>query len=316
MASRNKKGKIHGIFKNEFHISFFHKPSMEETDCYYYMILDDVVFIKMRLVADIFLIIEELYPLTSSYITPEYEKLFNLLKTQSVVTVLVSLIGNTSEFRQTCLGHDTPVIEDERFVDYPQTFYNKYKNYCGNNSAMYGFFLIALKDESFEMLDKFSSTKKEPEIEESNDEELVDEETSTEVLVSDDIALDFKMSKLRDFLSIHYPDMSIEPGEDCHMSYAHVSPNATLHIYNYNDDNIYIVKIGDVWGSSYLALLDLLNTLQAFSTSTGIVVYMLNVYNGTREYDFLESEWVRVINGISVSKLPMWDYKLASFHTK
>lgn len=315
MASRNKKGKIHGIFKNEFHISFFHKPSMEETDCYYYMILDDVIFIKMKLIADIFLIIEELYPLTSSYITPEYEKLFNLLKTQSVVTVLVSLIGNTSEFRQTCLGHDTPVIEDERFVDYPQTFYNKYKNYCGNNSAMYGFFLIALKDESFEMLDKFSSTKKESEIEESNDEELVGEEASTEELLLD-TELDIKMTKLRDFLSIHYPDMYIEPGEDKNMSYVHVSQNATLHCYNYNDNNIYIVKIEDAWGSSYLSLIDLLNALQAFSTSTGIIVYILNVSIDTREYDFLESEWVRVINGISVNRLPMWDYKLASFHTK
>ena len=96
MASRNKKGKIHGIFKNEFHISFFHKPSMEETDIYYYMILDDIIFIKMRLYGDIVLIIEELYPLTSSYIAPEYEKLFNILKNQTVVTVVISLIGNTS----------------------------------------------------------------------------------------------------------------------------------------------------------------------------------------------------------------------------
>ena len=317
MASRNKKGKIHGIFKNEFHISFFHKPSMEETDCYYYMILDDVIFIKMRLLADIFLIIEDLYPLTSSYISQEYEKLFNLLKTQSVVTVLVSLIGNTSAFRQTCLGHDAPVIDDERFVDYPQTFYNKYKNYCGNNSSMYGFFLIALKDESFEMLDK-SLSKKEPIIEELDDieEERIPEEDIIIEEVPKDNILEYKLSKLKDFLFGQYPDISITPGEDRNMTYIKVSKDTTLHCYDEKDDSIYIVKIENAWGSSYLALLDLLNMLQSFSSSTGITVYILNVSNDTREYDFLESEWIRVINGISVNKLPMWDYRLASFRSE
>ena len=153
MASRNKKGKIHGIFKSEFHISFFHKPTSEETDIYYYIVLEDSIFIKMRLLYGIVLVIDELYPLTTSYMSPMYERIFNLLKTQTAVTVIVSLIGNAAEFRQTCLKFDAPIIDDDRFVGCSQNFYTKYKNYCGNSVERYGFFLIALKDETFSVIE-------------------------------------------------------------------------------------------------------------------------------------------------------------------
>lgn len=156
MATRNKKGKVHGIFKSEFHISFFHKPSMEETDIYYYIVLEDSVFIKMRLLYGIVLIIDELYPLTTSYISPLYERIFNLLKTQTAVTVIVSLIGNAAEFRQTCIKFDAPIIDDDRFIGCASNFYTKYKNYCGNNVERYGFFLIALKDETFAVIESNS----------------------------------------------------------------------------------------------------------------------------------------------------------------
>lgn len=149
MAARNKKGKLHGIFKSQFQISFFYKPSMEGSDIYYYMILDDIIFLKLRFIKNTTLVIEDLHPLTTSYLEKEYEKLFNFLKEQTSITVLVSIIGNIGAFRQTCLRFNAPVIEDERFLSYPESFYQKFKNYCGNDIDRFGFFLLALNESTF-----------------------------------------------------------------------------------------------------------------------------------------------------------------------
>lgn len=149
MASRNKKGKLHGIFKSQFQISFFYKPSMEGMDIYYYLVLEDILFLKLRFVENTVLIIEDITPLTSSYMEKEYERLFTFLKEQTTITVLVSLIGNLGAFRQTCMRMDAPLIEDDRFIAYPEPFYQKYKNYCGNDATRFGFFLLALNEDSF-----------------------------------------------------------------------------------------------------------------------------------------------------------------------
>lgn len=166
MAARNKKGKIHGIFKSEFQISLFHKPTMEETDKYYYIILEDLIFIKMRLLYDIVLVIDELYPLSMSYVEPYYERLFNLLKGQTSVTVVVSLIGNTGPFRQTCSRFGAPIVEKEEFLDCSNQFYSKFKNYCGNDTNRFGFYLIALKEETISAIEAKSSIIEEPAIQE------------------------------------------------------------------------------------------------------------------------------------------------------
>lgn len=169
MASRNKKGKIHGIFKSEFQISFFHKPSMKETDIYYYIVLEDIIFIKMRLLFDIVLVIDEIYGMTSSYIEPYYQRLFQLLKTQTSVTVIISLVGNTTAFRQTCQKFQTPVIEHESFLDCSSQFYSKFKNYCGNNPNYFGFYLVALKDDTFSIIESYQTGTDNIEEEDIND---------------------------------------------------------------------------------------------------------------------------------------------------
>lgn len=159
MASRNKKGKVHGIFKAAFQISFFHKPTMTDGDVYYYIVLEDLIFLKMRLLFDIVLVIDEVTPLSMAYLEPQYDKLFNLLRDQTSVAVLVSLIGNTTAFRQVCNNYGTPIVEKEEFLECSQIFYSKFKNYCRNDAGRYGFYLVALKEEMFSVMD---SSHKEP----------------------------------------------------------------------------------------------------------------------------------------------------------
>lgn len=166
MASRNKKGRIHGIFKSAFQISFFHKPTMEETDIYYYIVLEDLILLKMRFLYDIVLIIDEVMPLSMTYLESQYEKLFTLLKEQTSVTVMVSLVGNTYAFKQACDKYDTPIVEREDFLDCSTTFYNKYKNYCRNDISRYGFYLISLREETFTLVktNKMHMSESEPEV--------------------------------------------------------------------------------------------------------------------------------------------------------
>lgn len=311
MAARNKKGKVHGIFKSEFHISFFHKPSMETNDIYHYIVLNDVIFMKMRLIYDIVLVIEEIYPLTSSYITPEYEKLFNVLKDQTVVTVVVSLLGDTTSFRQTCLGHDTPVIEEERFLNYPQNFYNKYKNYCGNNAYMFGFFLIALKDETFDVIEKTNIDNNKTE-----KTSVVIEPEYDGVKIETEI-VDSNIEKLYQYFSEipNFKDgMKINKDNDIYS----ININDTiLDCYFYSEDSdIYITKFHS--NGNFIQSFDILNGLSKLAKMCDITVYILNVRRDNRIFDFLNSEWSRVINGMSVTRPmpPTWDLSLASFCTK
>lgn len=171
MAARNKKGKIHGIFKSAFQISFFHKPSMEEADVYYYIVLEDLILLKMRLLYDIILIIDDVMPLSMTYLEPQYEKLFGLLRDQTSVTAMISLVGNTHTFRQVCAKYDTPIVEKEEFLDCSPLFYNKYKNYCRNDISRYGFYLVSMREDTFAMID--SAKRQEPELESSNVEQPV-----------------------------------------------------------------------------------------------------------------------------------------------
>lgn len=324
MASRNKKGKVYGIFKTEFHISFFHKPSMEETDIYYYMVLDETIFLKMRLLYDIVLVIEEMYPLTSSYMVPEYEKMFKLLKDQTAVTVVISLIGNTIAFRQTCVAHDAPVIDEERFVGYPQVFYNKYKNYCGNEPSMYGFFLIALKDETFTIIENSSELVQE----ELDDEEPIEivQPVITQQVIPKEVVEELKpevhmcknMQVLVDALKGMLANKTITTNIG-HTSQSQIYTididQTSLQCYCDTDNSpIHIIKIGGT--SGFIEIHTILVALMDFSKSSGISIYILNVSTSSRLFNYLSSEWSRVINGISVSKDPRWDYTLPSFCTK
>lgn len=163
MASRNKKGKIHGIFKSAFQISFFHKPTMEGTDIYYYVVIEDLILLKMRLLYDVALVIDEVTPLTMTYLEPQYETLFSLLRDQTSVTVLVSLIGNTNAFRQVCSKYDTPIVEKEEFLDCSAPFYSKFKNYCRNDVSRYGFYLVALREDTFSTIEAAQTQTMTPE---------------------------------------------------------------------------------------------------------------------------------------------------------
>ena len=143
--ARPKKGKLFNLFKDSFRITFFYKPSMSEDDIFYYIILDDEIKLKLRLIHEA-IVIDDVIPLTTSYLAKSYEKMIELLVNQSEFTVLVSLIGNATTFSSACIKYGAPVIEDYRFITVPMSFYNKLKEYYKDDKTKYGFYLLAVRD--------------------------------------------------------------------------------------------------------------------------------------------------------------------------
>jgi hypothetical protein len=128
MASRNRKGRLFSLFKDDFKITFYHKPSMELEDTFYYMTLDDLIRIKLK-IRDEILVIDEIIPLTSAYLAKVYDKIIEIFIKQTSFTVLLSLIGNTTSFVSTCIKYDAPIVDDERYITVPVSVYSKLKQY-------------------------------------------------------------------------------------------------------------------------------------------------------------------------------------------
>lgn len=152
MASRNKKGKLYSLFSANFDVTFFYKPGGEEgcyNDEFYYFVLDDAIFIKARFIDNAVLIIDSATSMTISIINKTYDKLVKCLKAVDDITILASSIGSGMEFIQACKANNVPVVECPEFLGYSEKFYNKYKCYARNDVTLYGYYLIALHEESY-----------------------------------------------------------------------------------------------------------------------------------------------------------------------
>lgn len=143
--ARNRRGRIFNLFKDSFKISFYHKPTYELGDIQHYIILNDILSIKMREINDM-LIIDDMIPLTKTYMVSLYDTIGNLLMNQTQFTVLISLLGNTSEFYPTCTKLGVPVVEDNQFINVSRVLYEKLKVYFENDVTKYGFYLLAVRE--------------------------------------------------------------------------------------------------------------------------------------------------------------------------
>ena len=180
---------------------------------------------------------------------------------------------------------------------------------------MYGFFLLALKDETFDVIDKIP-VKQEKEIIKEEQLDIKEDESVDDPIdgAKPEEPENKELIKLRDFLLGHYKS-SIDyiNGELIITSTSGIEIRCR---YYDGLDGVYVTSLTESPSTTFIGIIDLFNTLREFSDETGIIVYILNISNNSREYEFLDSEWIRVINGVSVSKLPMWNYALASFRSK
>lgn len=144
--SRQRKNKLFDLFKSAFKISFFYKPSGEDDDVFYYLILDEIVRLKIKEIKGVY-VIDDVIPLTSSYLKPVYEKIVKHIMSQEKVTVLVSLTGDAISIQQACIANNAPLKSDERYITVSKLYYAKLKATYGDDISKYGFYILSVSDE-------------------------------------------------------------------------------------------------------------------------------------------------------------------------
>lgn len=144
MSRKKKRDEIETLFKETFTVSFIHKPNMETPDdTFYYLILDDLIRLRLKLFGTI-LVIDEVTPLSMKYMAPVFKSLLDLLVNQNKYTVLISILGNTNAIRETCAN--AVLVEDERFITVPIQYYKRMVDYYKGDKSKYGFYLLAVVD--------------------------------------------------------------------------------------------------------------------------------------------------------------------------
>lgn len=159
--SRPKKNKLFDLFKTGFKITLFYKPTMTNGDEFYYLILDDIIKLKIKDIRNVF-VIDDVIPITSTYIKPIYEKLVKHIMSQDKVTVLMSLTGNSLLAQQACVACNAPVKEDERYVTIPLGYYSKLKAFYNDDVSKYGFYILSVSDD--DSSEEYVGTRNKPKV--------------------------------------------------------------------------------------------------------------------------------------------------------
>lgn len=147
--ARAKKSKIFDLFKTNFQITFFYKPSMQGDDIYYYVVLADSIRLKIVLIGGV-VIIDNAMQITSAYVKPLFEQMVQVIMNQQELTVLMNVIGNSIPAIQACVSCDAPLVEDERYLTVSQGYYNKLKNVYNDDLTKYGFYILSVNDTDIE----------------------------------------------------------------------------------------------------------------------------------------------------------------------
>lgn len=146
-----RKGKLYSILSGEFTVSMYYKPTMKGNDIYYFVILDDIIRLKMRFYDNCVLVVDEITQLSRQYIRNLYVKLFELLMKQENMTVLVSAFGYTGDFSSVCgeANESVPVVECPELFEYSDSIYTRFKDFSKNDATGYGFYLLSICPETF-----------------------------------------------------------------------------------------------------------------------------------------------------------------------
>ena len=146
MGNNQKKNKLYCLFEEQYKINMFYKPSMADDDIFYYVILDNVVRLTLRVFSDSVITIHEVTPLTDAYLVKFYKKLIEFFHNQTQYTVLISRIGNTMWAEESCIELKLPTVDDTRFISVPIRLYERYKKIYGSDTSKYGITIVTVAE--------------------------------------------------------------------------------------------------------------------------------------------------------------------------
>lgn len=261
--ARSKKSKVFDLFKSDFKISFFYKPSFENGDDFYYIVLDDIIELRLKVIRGV-IVIDMVVPTTKSYVTPIYDKLIKTIMNQSKVTVLVSTIGDTYGIHQACILNNAPIIEDEDFITVSKPMYQKWKNQNPNDLSKFGFYILAVSSE--EPLDKKDTIET----------KVVDVPVAKKQVKQSVSKSDTKMDKIKNFLMSSIDNLTIEDINQNNIKCS-ITEVDTFDI-ELDGESLYVKEILTN-PESTLNLVKIMNILNTFEKLISIVpnIYLFNI---------------------------------------
>lgn len=144
--SKKNNDPIFKLFASEFKVDLFYIPSMVGIDIMYVIVLDNTVRLSIKLFGNNILAIQDIEPLSESYLVKYYEKLIEFLRDQTKFTVLISKLGCNQCIDSSCSSLGIPLVEDSRFLTVPQRLYDAMSAKFSGQPSRYGVYVIAVAD--------------------------------------------------------------------------------------------------------------------------------------------------------------------------
>jgi hypothetical protein len=274
MSRKKKSDKVFDLFKNNFKITCFYKPTLKDGDDFYYLILDEIVKLKIKEISNV-LVIDDIIPMTTTYIKPIYEKIIKSIMGQSTVSVLVSLIGNTAVIQQACISCNAPLVEDSRYITVSKGYYQRLKTIFGNDKSKYGFYILSVSDED-------EPDTKETEKKDTDTNSVSTKKQASKSVNDTPIGVETPLSRISKIMEKQlrkaFPSMRIESA-DTNSIRCILNPSETF-VVEVAEGGIYIKDFIQTRATSLnlIKIMELLNTFEKFVTIQSNV-YILSVQN-------------------------------------
>lgn len=263
---RSKRNKIFDLFKTGFKITFFYKPTMEFNDEYYYVILDDTIELRIKVINNV-AVIDTVKSLSQSYVKPLFDKIVTLIMEQSNLSVIVSIIGDTGVLHQACSNHGAPLIEDDQFVTVSKGFYNKWKAHT-NDVSKYGFYLLSVSDDEPQKVEQ-------PKSEQISDTKSEKPPIETKKLIE---PKDNRFDKIKSIIHKDFPNMTFDIISKTNLQCSFSEDN----FFNMEivDDILYIKNLMQT-GDQSINFVKLMMLVNCFESAISIIpdIFIINVTN-------------------------------------
>ena len=290
--SKKKKNPIYELFESNYDIDFFYKPSSENIDVFYYIVLDNTVRLTIKVFENNVLAIHEIIPMTNALLSKFYEELLTFLRNQTKFTVIISRIGYTDAICVTCDKMEFPLVDDARFLTVPGRLYDKMKLKYQHDVNKYGFYIVTVNDSEIESFDT--------NCDDDNDELTVSDPTiSEDIIVEDQPVLDKEPDGLIDkfitYLNTSRFVSNVLPLDKGKASFEWAGINVT---FEKNGTIISILEVESPDNVSAVQYMALFQFLEGFLPSSNIIIEMVTnpiVYKVCRARDYK-----RVMHSINV----------------
>lgn len=290
--ARGKKSKVFNLFKSEFKITFYHKPTMINDDNYHVIILDDSVRLIIRMIENT-LIVDDVMPMTSAYISNTYDRIVETFIKQKDVTVLVSITGNIAVLESSCIKVNAPIVEDERYNSIPKRLYDELKSFYKEDTSKYGFYLLAVNETPQEA----SSISTEPQKNVNQKQKNI---TST---------IEFLLDRLRKTFDETSVAKENHPVIKTRINYS-ANINGITMILWIDTQYPHLIGVDDIClseSSSYMDFLDICEVFESFTDKSSIILCSIRdriVYNTcvAKNYEDVSSQMRNIAQQLFVNQ--------------